>query len=136
MSKRPAPADRSRQPTVWMVVESDRYDLHTLYLILNAYHPTIVIESYEHGLGALGRIFAQNRSPIAAVILDMILPGVSGEELARVIRSQWPTTRILAVTARAADPTVLALCDQVVAKPYEIPTMRQALATLAAPRPD
>jgi len=48
-------------------------------------------------------VLATARQPINLAILDVVLPEVNGVDLARIIRDEWPSTRILFMSAFPAE---------------------------------
>lgn len=46
------------------------------------------------------------RPPVQLVITDVVIPDVNGVDLARVIREQWPATRVLFMSAFPAEVLV------------------------------
>src|SRR6476659_10588019 len=46
------------------------------------------------------------RPPVQLVITDVVMPDVNGVDLARVIREQWPATRVLFMSAFPAEVLV------------------------------
>jgi len=48
-------------------------------------------------------VLATSRQPINLAIVDVVLPEVNGVDLVRIIRDEWPSTRILFMSAFPAE---------------------------------
>ncbi len=98
--------------------EKDVKDLISLHLKREG-HEVIAVENGEEGLTLL-----QGPSPFDLVVLDWMLPGVSGLDICKKMNGAVP---ILMVTARAdASDIILGLemgADDFVTKPFEIPVL-------------
>ena len=106
----------SLAPPHILVVEDDRVVCETLRLYLE--HAGYRVSTVHDGTAALARA----REPdVAAIILDWLLPGLSGPEVCRAVRSQ-SAVPILMLTARTTeDDRVRGLeigADDYVAKPF------------------
>ena len=90
-------------------------------------HAPAGVESGEEGLR---RALA---APHALVVLDVMLPGMSGFDVCRALRAQRPEQAILLLTARGAEADVLegfrCGADDYVTKPFSI---RELLARVRA----
>lgn len=60
----------------------------------------------------------------ALVLLDVMLPGLSGFEVCEQLRARWPTLPVLMLTARGSEDDILrgfrAGCDDYVTKPFSV----------------
>jgi signal transduction histidine kinase len=80
---------------------------------------------------------------IDLVITDVIMPGISGPELARRLRGRWPATRVLYASGYTGDVLFdqgrIATDAPVLAKPYTLAQLgravREALDVAPAPEP-
>jgi signal transduction histidine kinase/ligand-binding sensor domain-containing protein/CheY-like chemotaxis protein len=98
----PQPGPASRQPPRGgegrrvLVVEDDATVAEVVCGLLDGL-------GYEarHAPHALGALAALAEASFDLAVLDLDLPGMDGFELARLLRGQWPTLVLLALTARA-----------------------------------
>jgi CheY-like chemotaxis protein len=92
------------------------------------------VRRVPHGLAAITAL-AADRFDLA--LLDLDLPGISGAELARLIRTQGHVLPLLAVTARSdadAEPQARAAGMQgFLRKPASGEALRRAIAELLPP---
>jgi two-component system, cell cycle sensor histidine kinase and response regulator CckA len=51
-------------------------------------------------------VLSTSRQPISLAIVDVILPEVSGVDLVKLMRDQWPTTRVIFMSAFPAEVLV------------------------------
>ena len=57
-------------------------------------------------VGEALEVLGTARPPVQLVITDVVMPDVNGVDLARVIREQWPATRVLFMSAFPAEVLV------------------------------
>lgn len=101
------------------IAESLQYNLRR-----EGFRP-IIAESGEKGL----RLALDERQPPALIMLDLMLPGMSGTELCRRLRREAQTekTPIIMLTARAAESDKIAGleigADDYIVKPFSIKEM-------------
>ncbi len=106
-----------------LIVEDERdiADLMALHLKREG-HETVIVENGEDAVRLLSGSEAE---PFHLLILDWMLPGLSGLELCKKIRSEQAGVPILMVTARAhTSDIVLGLemgADDYLTKPFELP---------------
>ena len=83
------------------------------------------------GVAALGTEFD-------IVITDIRLPGVSGYEMVRAVKSRWPATQVLVITglqdAGVAAEALAAGADRYLFKPFGMPELRHQLVGALARR--
>lgn len=107
--------------------EKDVRDLMLLHLKREG-HEVSVAENGEEALNLL------NSSRLNLVVLDWMLPGMSGLEICKTLRAQKSTVPILMVTARAdTSDIVLGLemgADDYITKPFEIPVFLARVRSL------
>jgi len=107
--------------------ESDLRDLLQLQLSREGY------EVFECERGEEALLFL-SKTPVDLVLLDWMLPGMSGVDLARSLRLHRPDLPILMLTARAeAADIVLGLeagADDYITKPFEAPVLRARIRAL------
>ena len=82
----------------------------------------------ESGAEALERV---QSGGIDLVITDFRMPGMTGGELTSQIKQIAPTTAVIILTAWPQDVAPETPADAVVAKPYTLDSLRQALAQAA-----
>ena len=51
-------------------------------------------------------VLSTARQPIGLALVDVILPEVTGVDLVRIVREQWPTTRVIFMSAFPAEVLV------------------------------
>jgi two-component system, cell cycle sensor histidine kinase and response regulator CckA len=62
---------------------------------------------FEAGTAAEAlEVLATSRQPINLAIVDVILPEVNGVDLVRIVREQWPATRVIFMSAFPAEVLV------------------------------
>ena len=59
------------------------------------------IRSAESGAAALALLDEPGAAPVDLLVTDLMMPGMSGRELATVVRSRYPSTRVLYQTGFA-----------------------------------
>ena len=83
----------------------------------------------EDGKQAL-ELFKARRDEIRLLILDLVMPGMGGQEVAAAVRELSPDVRILFVSGFVPDETKGSLNDPVIRKPYTIDTLMEAVGEL------
>lgn len=73
---------------------------------------------------------------IALLLTDVVMPGMSGVELAQQARALWPQLKVIFASGytRGELPTIPEGCD-FIAKPYRIDALRERLDRVLAPLP-
>ncbi len=78
------------------------------------------------GIEAL-QLFASQPTPPLAVLLDLTMPGLSGEETLRRLRAQNPTLRVIVMSGFSEQDTMQRCAalgvDEFMAKPFELTTL-------------
>ena len=89
------------------------------------------LASAEEALAASGEYFGP---PIELLVADVILPGMTGPELARRLQEQRPELPVLYVSGQASDLTAFhglaGLADQVLAKPFDAETLTRRVRAM------
>ena len=105
-----------------LVVEDDKTIAR--FVELELMHAGYRVEKVDEGNAALRAIEAEEPD---LIILDLMLPGIDGMEVARRLRDQGKTLPILMLTARADTNDVVsgfdAGADDYLKKPFEIPEL-------------
>jgi DNA-binding response OmpR family regulator len=117
-----------------LIVEDDRALRQTLAFNLSreGYEPIVAVDG-EQGLG-LAR-----SGKVALILLDLMLPGMSGTELLRTVRADGLDTPVIILSAKGSElDRVLGLklgADDYVAKPFSRPELLARIeAVLRRPR--
>jgi DNA-binding NtrC family response regulator len=88
------------------------------------YH-TLVAENGDVALGAL------KSEPVDCVLTDVTMPGIDGYELQRAVRSAWPKTPVVIMTAYGTIPqAVQAIRDgafEYITKPFDLDTVKKVI---------
>jgi DNA-binding response OmpR family regulator len=122
--------NRTQSSVAKILVVEDEADLRELLHLQLAREGYEVLECArgEEGLALL------EKEPVDLILLDWMLPGMSGVDLARAIRLQAREVPILMLTARAeAADIVLGLeagADDYITKPFESPVLRARIRAL------
>jgi CheY-like chemotaxis protein len=101
-SRRRRRAPRAGEGQTLLVVEDDEAvrDLVSMMVRRNGYH-AIAVDSPERAL----EVFAESEQPIDMLLSDMVMPGMSGIELAEAVRSRRPSLPVLPISGYAAVPS-------------------------------
>jgi signal transduction histidine kinase/ActR/RegA family two-component response regulator len=128
----PAPpaARRPRRPLRVLLVDDEEEVRRALADMLTTQGHTVVTAA--GGPEALRCLEAD--ADFDLVVTDLVMPSVSGWELAAVVRARWPALRVGVVTGRGAlpeaAPGVRASVDFVLSKPVTLDALDQALGRL------
>ena len=105
---------------VILVVDDDDYILQAVYVSLESYGYSVLLAN--SGAAAI-RIFEERSDQIDLVLLDMLMPGMSGEETYRALRAIRPDVKVLLSTGFAPDEAAQRFTDEGLAgflrKPYD-----------------
>jgi signal transduction histidine kinase/CheY-like chemotaxis protein len=105
---------------VILVVDDDDYILQAVYVSLESYGYSVLLAN--SGPAAI-RIFEERNEQIDLVLLDMLMPGMSGEETYRALRAIRPDVKVLLSTGFAPDEAAQRFTDEGLAgflrKPYD-----------------
>jgi signal transduction histidine kinase/CheY-like chemotaxis protein len=105
---------------VVLVVDDDDYILQAVYVALESYGYSVLLAN--NGAAAI-RIFEERSDQIDLVLLDMLMPGMSGEETYRALRAIRPDVKVLLSTGFAPDEAAQRFTDEGLAgflrKPYD-----------------
>jgi DNA-binding response OmpR family regulator len=108
--------------------DEDHRDLLTLILETECY----AVLQASRGGDALQRV---NNQRVNLVILDLVLPDVEGEVIARMIKKQKPALRIVAMSASPERQTEAwaSRVDAFLAKPFDLDEFLDVVRRLALP---
>jgi signal transduction histidine kinase/CheY-like chemotaxis protein len=105
---------------VVLVVDDDDYILHAVYVSLESFGYSVLLAN--SGAAAL-RIFEERSEQIDLVLLDMLMPGMSGADTFRALRAIRPDVKVLMSTGFAPDEAAQRFNDEGLAgflrKPYD-----------------
>lgn len=97
--ERPLQTDLSGHGVV-MVVDDDDYILQAVYVALESYGYSVLLA--DGGPAAI-ELFKERSEEIDLVLLDMLMPGMSGEQTFSVLRAIRPDVKVLLSTGYAPD---------------------------------
>jgi len=98
-----APPRAEHAPAVILVVEDERLIRLSLAHTLKARGYTVLTADNS---SEAERVAGEHRGPIDLLLTDMVLPGLSGRELADRLRAWRPTLRVIYMSAYPADVLV------------------------------
>jgi signal transduction histidine kinase/CheY-like chemotaxis protein len=105
---------------VILVVDDDDYILQAVYVALESYGYSVLLAN--SGAAAI-QIFEERSEQIDLVLLDMLMPGMSGEETFGALREIRPDVKVLLSTGFAPDEAAQRFTDEGLAgflrKPYD-----------------
>jgi signal transduction histidine kinase/CheY-like chemotaxis protein len=105
---------------VILVVDDDDYILQAVYVALESYGYSVLLAN--SGAAAI-QIFEERSDQIDLVLLDMLMPGMSGEETFVALRGIRPDVKVLLSTGFAPDEAAQRFTDEGLAgflrKPYD-----------------
>ncbi len=103
----------------YILIAEDDNDINQMLKELLEQHGYETVQSYA---GTEALLYMQQRQP-AAVILDLMLPGKSGEDVLREIREKYPKTVVIVASARDEVQARVSLlrqgADDYVVKPFD-----------------
>jgi signal transduction histidine kinase/CheY-like chemotaxis protein len=105
---------------VVLVVDDDDYILQAVHVALESYGYSVLLANS----GAIAiELFEEQRDQIDLVLLDMLMPGMSGEETFRALRAIQPDVKVLLSTGYAPDEATQKFTEEGLAgflrKPYD-----------------
>jgi signal transduction histidine kinase/CheY-like chemotaxis protein len=105
---------------VILVVDDDDYILQAVYVALESYGYSVLLAN--SGAAAI-QIFEEQSEQIDLVLLDMLMPGMGGEETFDALREIRPDVKVLLSTGFAPDEAAQRFTDEGLAgflrKPYD-----------------
>lgn len=137
-ASRPSPTfvDAGCPPSTILLVDDNHALRAATRRVLTAGGHTVI--DFGEPEAALAHFVAHEAEPIDVVITDVIMPGLSGPELARALRAQWPELPVLFMTGHPRD-ALATMADMprvpLLTKPFRPATLLRALAeTVSGPK--
>ena len=94
-------------------------------------HEVVVVNAAAAALAEL------SKTPFDLVFLDYLMPGMKGDELARLIKAKDPTQPVAMITAYAevlrSSRTLASAVDCLLSKPFLLSDLRQTIEVYARP---
>jgi two-component system cell cycle sensor histidine kinase/response regulator CckA len=114
--------------TCRILLVEDEHDLRqTLHAVLSETYEVVAAES---ALAAL-EILDETTRPFDILLTDLVMPRLSGRELARRVREKWPTTRILFMSGYDRDQLADDASEQLLHKPFTLEELTRRIEELA-----
>ena len=116
-----------------LIIDDDPAVLLTLAASIERLNPAYEVDTCESGTEALA--YLENHRYIL-LLTDYSMPGMSGIDLARTVREQWPDTRIIMMTAYGSDALRAQAADlrldAFVDKPFTVKQIREIISRIMA----
>jgi putative nucleotidyltransferase with HDIG domain len=108
----------NRTPETILIVDDERGPRESLRMILASNHRVLQASSGADALEVL------RREPVDLITLDLNMPGMHGQELMRIVRSEFPNIEIVIITGcgsieSAAEGIRAGICDYI-QKPFDV----------------
>ena len=114
----------------YILIAEDDNDINQMLKELLEQHGYETVQSYA---GTEALLYMQQRQP-DAVILDLMLPGKSGEDVLREIREKYPKTGVIVASARDEVQARVSLlrqgADDYVVKPFDLEVLYSRIQAL------
>lgn len=128
MKSAPPPEDKSNEPRRVLLVDDSAEYRRILERMLRIDHGIAVLEA-ANGLAALTLL---ERERVDVVVVDLVMPGLPGDELLEVVGRRWPETRRVLLTAWSTAELVLSSAYEVLDKGLAGWLLTDRIACLAA----
>ena len=117
------------KPPMVLVIDDDCSMRTTLSVILEAEgYRVVTAADGDEGLGAL------RASPVDVAVVDMVMPGLSGDEVCAAAKAIRPEAAVIMITAHVAanvaGKAVVAGAHSVVYKPLDVDALLASIAEL------
>jgi len=117
-------------PAKRILIVDDEAPLRRLLRDAFLEEPEYEVETAAHGKEAVAKI-EECGGRFAAVITDIVMPGMNGEELTRWIKEHFPAVPVVVVTAYPRDASVIrcleAGASDYVVKPFDIDELKETV---------
>ena len=120
------PTEYMLDKTTILIVDDEAGPRESLKMILSPAHKVITCESAAEALEAM------RASPVDLVTIDLQMPGMTGDELMRVIRQDHPSTEIIIITGNSSVQTAVeglrfGISDYI-SKPFDVVEVSSAVS--------
>jgi CheY-like chemotaxis protein len=119
-----------------MVVEDEPVVVHLLEEMLKAHGYTVLVA--QDGLQALD-MYRKHHDEIDLLILDVVLPGMSGVEIWRSLQREFADLNVLFSSGHAPDDEMMAISEEggpaFIGKPYRAGELLKAVRSALAEKP-
>ncbi|MCC7477353.1 PAS domain S-box protein [bacterium] len=119
-----------------MVVEDEPVVVHLLEEMLKAHGYKVLVA--QDGLAALD-LYRRHCEEVDLLILDVVLPGMSGVEIWRCLQREYPGLNVLFSSGHAPDDEMMAISEEggpaFIGKPYRAGELLKAVREALARRP-
>src|SRR5690606_12947629 len=116
-----------------MILDNHPMTIHGITVMLQAYPEIQIISTYTTGTELLA---ALEKDQPDVLLLDVMLPDISGKEVAEQINNKWPSVRILAITSLDAPSHVKSMmrrgCTGYLLKDTDAATLAHAIKQVHA----
>ena len=117
MAKKLSTRDEAKSPATVLVVEDEPLLRYALASELDAAGFRVL----EAGNTAEAETVLAADSPVDVLVTDVQMPGPrDGMVLARMVRDQWPETKVIVASGRPPPDCVSAVADAFYGKPYDL----------------
>jgi CheY-like chemotaxis protein len=129
----PPPNAQGDEAPIVLVVDDDPTISTFLKVVLPPDGFSVLVAS--SGAEAI-EVFRQARKPVAAVLLDVRMPGMDGPQTLAALRRMNPDIRCCFMSGETGEYSSKELCDQagssVISKPFQLPELVRVLRGLTA----
>ncbi|MCX7971396.1 MAG: hybrid sensor histidine kinase/response regulator [Negativicutes bacterium] len=134
-------SDEKNDKPIVLCVDDDRLVLRSLRrLLVRELSAAVAVELADSGERALAiiREGAEAGRPVAVMVCDMVMPGMSGGQLINIVNEEFPDVRSVLLTGQAGYQSIIDVINKsrlyrFVAKPWDnddlVMTIREAVAS-------
>lgn len=128
MAKKLSTHDPAKGAATVLVVEDEPMLRYALASELDA----VGFQVIEAGSTAEAATVLAADAPVDVLITDVQMPGpCDGMVLAKMVRTQWPETKVIVASGRPPPPCVSTVADAFYGKPYDLDRVVGHIETLA-----